>query len=199
MRLALLLRWFEGWSMRPQQLALAGAILVLCPGCLFKKKPKPEPVPVAAPTPAPAPPAPAPTPPADFMEPVEESARLYYDDAAVFTDSVRVTVRDQTSLESLWSRAASGQASSPQLPKIDWERDMVVLVSAGALHPGDQIRVDSVGTREGRTVTVVAVRTTIQCSPFPTTSYPFEIVRVRRSDVPVVFLEHRAETGDCAK
>lgn len=183
--------------MRPQQVALAGAILLLCPGCLFKKKPKPEPVPVAAPTPTP--PAPAPSLPADFMEPVEESARLYYDDAAVFTDSVRVTVRDQASLETLWSRAASGQASSPQLPTIDWERDMVVLVGAGALHPGDQIRVDSVGTREGRTVTVVAVRTTVQCSPFPATSYPFEIVRVRRSDEPVVFLEQRAETGDCSK
>jgi hypothetical protein len=186
---------------RPGKLALAGAILLLCPGCLFKKKPKPDPVPVAAPTPAPAAPAPAPAPapPPDFIAPVEESARLYYDDAPVFTDSVRVTVRDQASLETLWSRAASGQASSPQLPTIDWNRDMVVLVSAGALHPGDQIRVDSVGTREGRTVTVVAVRTTIQCSPFPTTSYPFEIVRVRRSEEPVVFLEHREETGDCAK
>jgi hypothetical protein len=178
--------------------ALAGAILLLGPGCLFKKKPKPEPVPVAAPTPAQAPPAPAP-PPADFMDPVEESARLYYDDAAVFTDSLRVTVRDQASLETLWSRAASRQGSSLEMPTIDWERDMVVLVSAGALHAGDQIRVDSVGTRHGRTVTVVAVGTTIQCSPFPATSYPFEIVRVRRSEEPVVFLEHRAESGDCAK
>ncbi len=96
-------------------------------------------------------------------------------------------------------RAASGQASAPQLPAIDWKRDMVVLVSAGALHPGDQIRVDSVGTREGRTVTVVAVRTTIQCSSFPASSYPFEIVRVLRSEEPVVFLEQREEAGDCAK
>jgi hypothetical protein len=178
---------------------VVAAILLLASGCLFKKKPNPEPAPAAAPAPSQPAPAPAPAAPADFMDPVEQEGRLYYDDAAVFTDSLRVIVRDQQSLETLWNRASSGQASAPELPVVDWERYMVVLVAGGGMHPGDQIRVDSVGTRDSRATSVIVVRTTVQCNPFPATSYPFEIVRVRRSEEPVVFLERRVPAEDCEK
>ena len=73
---------------------------------------------------------------------------------------------------------------------------MLVLVAAGRMKPGDQIHVDSVGTRGGNTVAIV--RTTVDCHPFPATSYPFEIVAVQRREGTVVFVERHAESGHCS-
>lgn len=172
--------------MRRHNLVLAGGLLLLVGACSGRKQPKVEPAPVAAP---------APSTPVDVMYPLDPAARLYYDDAGAFPDSARLIIRDAESLQDIWTRAASGQASVPPLPAVDWSRQMVVLVSAGRMQPGDQIRVDSVGTRGGRPV--VVVRTTVECQPFPATAYPFEIVRVRRSEGPMEFEERRDETGDC--
>lgn len=170
--------------MRPYHLLLACTLVLTFTAC-GRKKPK------AAPTPA----AVDPGPPADDVRALQSDARLYYDDTEVFGDSTRMIIRDPESLENIWNRAASGQASAPPLPAIDWSRHMVLLVSAGQMHPGDQIRVDSVGTRNGRMVAVV--RTTVECQPFPASAYPFEIVRVPRTDEAVTFIERRAEEGDC--
>lgn len=172
--------------MRIYRLLLASGILVST-AC---GRGKPE----VAPTPAPPPPA-APAPPAEMMHAVEADARLYYDDTRVFTDSARVTIRDRETLRDLWNRAGAGQESAPPLPSIDWSRHMVVLVSAGAMRPGDQIRVDSAGTRNGRPV--VVVRTTVECQAFAATAYPFEIVRVDRSEGPVTFVERGGTPQDC--
>lgn len=129
------------------------------------------------------------------MLPVEPDARLYYDDTEVFTDSARLTIRDAESWHDLWNRAAAGQESAPPLPSIDWKRHMVLLVSAGAMRPGDQIRVDSVGRVGGRPVAIV--RTTVECQPFQATAYPFEIVRVRRSESAMTFVERGGNPEDC--
>jgi hypothetical protein len=72
---------------------------------------------------------------------------------------------------------------------------MLLLVGAGRLRSGDQIHVDSVGTRKGRTI--VVVRTTMECQDFPGDAYPFEIVRVKRSERGVLFVERRSKPADC--
>jgi hypothetical protein len=121
--------------------------------------------------------------------------RVYYDDAAAFTDSVRLTISDGESWNRIWRQATRAQATSPSLPDIDFKRDMLLLVSAGRLKPGDEIHVDSVGVQRGRPVAVV--RTTVGCQSFPGEAYPLEIVRVPRSDSTMTFLERRAKAGDC--
>lgn len=63
--------------------------------------------------------APAP-PPADNMRPVDSDARIYYDDAPAFTDSVRLTIRDPETWRTTWGQATSGQPSPPPLPVIDF-------------------------------------------------------------------------------
>jgi hypothetical protein len=55
--------------------------------------------------------------------------------------------------------------------------------------------VDSVGTKNGRLVAVV--RTTVDCHSIPNVAYPFEIVRAKRSDRPVVWVERTAKAADC--
>lgn len=63
------------------------------------------------------------------------------------------------------------------------------------MQPGEQIHVDSVGSRGGKTVAVV--RTTVGCQPFPATAYPFEIVAVRRTEGQVMFVERRSKSAEC--
>lgn len=169
-------------------LLIAGGLLLV--SACHKKKP-----PVLAPTAEPAPPPPAP-PPAENLSPVEDDARLYYDDeASAFPDSVRMVIRDAESLTSVWSRATRGQASAPPIPAVDFTQSLVLLVSAGKMRTGDQIHVDSVGTRQGRLVAVV--RTTVDCQAIPNAAYPFEMVRVKRSNKPVSFVERRSKGSDC--
>jgi len=162
----------------------------------------PPPAPALPPTPelppAPAPAVPPPTAPAapvDNMEPIDSSARIYYDDATDFTDSLRLTIREQEKWLNVWSRATRRQASVPPIPTIDFRQDMLLLVSAGRMNSGDQIHVDSVGTQGGHPVAIV--RITVECHPFPTNSYPLEIVRVPRAEEPVTFVERHAKSGDC--
>jgi hypothetical protein len=129
------------------------------------------------------------------MRPVDAADRQYYDDAAAFTDSVRLTISDPDTWSQTWLRATQAQATSPALPEVDFKRYMLLLVSAGRLKPGDEIHVDSVGLQRGRPVAVV--RTTVDCRPFPGDAYPLEIIRMRRSDSTMTFIERRAKTGDC--
>jgi hypothetical protein len=169
-------------------LLIAGGLLLV--SACHKKKP-----PVLAPTAEPAPPPAAP-PPAENLTPIDQDARLYYDDeATAFPDSIRMVIRDAQSLTSVWTQATKGQASAPPLPPVDFTQSIVLLVGAGKMRTGDQIHVDSVGTRQGRLV--VVVRTTVDCQSVPSAAYPFEIVRVKRSNKPVSFVERRSKGPDC--
>jgi hypothetical protein len=129
------------------------------------------------------------------MEPLEPGAQVYYDDETGFTDSLRLTIRDEETFRGVWEQATQRQATAPALPQINFQNQMVLLVSAGRMRAGDQIHVDSIGRREGRLVAVV--RTTVECQEFPTVAHPVEIVRVKRSESQVIFLERRAKSGDC--
>lgn len=129
------------------------------------------------------------------MRPVDADDRIYYDDATAFTDSVRMTISDPETWGRIWLKATQAQATPPALPEIDFKRNMLLLVSAGRLKPGDEIHVDSVGLQHGRPVAVIS--TTVDCRPFPGTAFPLEIVRIRRSDSTITFIERRAKTADC--
>jgi hypothetical protein len=131
------------------------------------------------------------------MGAVSAEDRIYYDDAAVFTDSTRLLISDSTRWEEIWRQATQAQATTPALPEVDFNRYMLLLVGAGRLKPGDEIHVDSVGLKGGRPVAVV--RTTVACGPFPGSAYPLEIVRLQRSDSMIAFVERRERSGDCVE
>jgi hypothetical protein len=170
---------------------LACGLLLTAVACHHRK-----PTVVSTPVPVPAytPPT-QPQAPAEEMEALDSSARVYYDDETGFTDSLRLTIRDEETFRSVWAQATQRQATAPALPQINFQSQMVLLVSAGRMRAGDQIHVDSIGRRENRVVAVV--RTTVECQEFPAVAHPVEIVRVRRSESQVIFVERRAKSGDC--
>ena len=140
------------------------------------------------------PPAPKPEP-AVAMKPLDDAARVYYDNGIGFADTLRNVVKDTSAFRQFWKRATQGQPSPPPLPTVDFSKDMVVVVAGGRMKPGDAIRVDSVGTRG--TLMVLVVRTTVACTPFPSDAFPFEMVKVARTDGQVRFTEHRLRASDC--
>jgi hypothetical protein len=132
------------------------------------------------------------------LGPVPIEARVFYDNGGGIRDSSQVVIRDAASLQDAWQRATSTQSSPPPAPEVDFDRQMLLLVSAGRMSPDDQIRVDSVGVRRevavsGGNQDVLAVQYTITegCRRFNRDAYPVEIVRVRRYDGEVRFIGRR--------
>lgn len=145
-----------------------------------------------------APAAPAP------LQALTPMARLYYDNGGGIQDSVRLVVRDDATLASVWQKATSGQSTPPPVPTVDFAKEMVLVTAAGRMTPEDQIQVDSVGVRRERTaegkledVLTAWVRVTKGCRRFKADAYPVELVRVRRFPGTVHFVEQRVQAGGC--
>lgn len=146
----------------------------------------------------------APETPAPTFNPVTTAERLYYDNGGGIQEALQLVIRDATTLADVWQRATSRQVEPPPVPQVDFTREMLLLVAAGRMTPQDEIRVDSVGIRSettatGRTETVmdVIVRIREGCRRFNADAYPLEVVRVRRFDGPVNFVERREQAADC--
>jgi hypothetical protein len=133
--------------------------------------------------------------PVDSVAPVLDTARLYVDDSPAFPDSTLMLIRDAATWYDIWDQATSVQASPPLRPVVDFDVQMVILAVAGRMSPGDLVRVDSAGVREG--VFAVFVRTITECDPFPGESYPFELVRVARADEPAHWIQKREKAAHC--
>jgi hypothetical protein len=130
--------------------------------------------------------------------PLAADSRLYTDNAGGVADSMRTVVRDAGTLRLLWQQATTGQSAPPPVPSIDFGRDMVLVVAAGRMTPDDEIRVDSVRVRReadasGRSQEVMSilVRVIEGCGRFSAPAFPIDVVRVRRFDGPVNFVERR--------
>lgn len=148
-------------------------------------------------------PPPAPAQPSWTPSPVQ---RLYYDNAGGIQDSLRLVVRDVAQLRSVWETATSRQVAPPPLPAIDFEREMVLVVAAGRRSVEDQIRVDSAGIQrtpvQGRSTLAemtVVVRLSEGCRRFVTDAYPVELVRIRRFNGPVNWIERREQARGCGR
>jgi hypothetical protein len=81
------------------------------------------------------------------------------------------------------------------MPAVDFDTDMVLVVGAGRMRPGDQIRVDSLGVRGDAFIAVV--RITEECQPFPADVYPLEIVKAPRFNNEVLFDVRRIRGTQC--
>lgn len=165
------------WAARRGLSSVAGAsLLVLLTACSHR-------VPAIAPQPR------------MTLQPLADSAQVYYDNGLAFADSARIVVRDSAAWRAIWQRATRPQASPPPMPEIDFNREMIVVAAAGRMKPGDVVHVDSIGVY--RSTTVLTVRTITACQPFPYDAYPFEIISIPRRDGPVQFIEHRERASSC--
>jgi hypothetical protein len=151
-----------------------------------------------APAPAAAPQAPPPA------APYPAAVRLYYDNGGGIQDSMRLVIKDAAGLQRVWENATSRQSSPPAAPTVDFGRDMLAVIAAGRMTPDDQIRVDSVAvTRRmnaaGRMEEVlnIFVRTTTGCRRFNADAYPLEIIRLKRFEGTIEFIERRDQAEGC--
>jgi hypothetical protein len=135
---------------------------------------------------------------------VPDEAVVYYDNAGGIKDSLRMVIRDPETLREVWAQATSQQAAPPPPPEIGFARDMLIVAAAGRMTPEDQIGIDSVvvhkrtlATGKAEEVLSAIIRTTEGCRRFDTPAYPVQIVRVRRFDGPVIFVERRDRAGNC--
>jgi hypothetical protein len=138
------------------------------------------------------------------LGPLPSTARVYYDNGGGIQDSLRLVIRDQQELQKWWSQATSRQQDPPPIPAVDWSREMLLVAAAGRMTPEGRIRVDSVGIRRemstrGKMEDVLAtvVRISDGCRRFTTAGFPVEIVRVRRFNGPVSWVNRRETTGNC--
>lgn len=129
--------------------------------------------------------------------------RMLNDDSGGIPDSVQIVIRDPAVLDDAWARATSRQNPPPPVPRIDFDRHMLLLVAIGRKQPEIELRVDSVGVRrelmaDGRQRDILAVMFTVTegCRRFNRDAYPLEIVRSRRFDGDVRFIGRR-RTPDC--
>ena len=129
------------------------------------------------------------------MKPLDPSFKLYTDNVLGFADSARIIVRDTIVMRETWNQATKGQPTPLPMPIIDFNKELVVVAAGGRLKPGDVVSVDSIGTRGA--ATVVVVRTSIACQPFPSDAFPFEIVKIPRLNGPIHFVEHHIRPQDC--
>ena len=129
------------------------------------------------------------------LAPVLPISRVYYDDGPAFRDSIRMVVEDSVTWKRVWTQATSTQPSPPPRPEVDFDSEILLVVGAGRMAPGDQIRVDSVGVRGGFFIAVV--RITTECRPLAADVYPLEIVRARRTGKQVAFAERRDKGANC--
>ena len=129
------------------------------------------------------------------LAPVLPTDRLLYDDQTGYRDSVTMVVRDLATWGAVWRQANENQASVPQIPAVDFSTHMVLVVGAGRMRPGDQIRVDSIGVRGNAFIAVV--RITEECQPFPADVYPLEIVKAPRETREVLFDIRRVRGAQC--
>jgi hypothetical protein len=130
------------------------------------------------------------------LTPVPSDQRVYYNDGPAIKDSVRAIVRDTEMWRTLWTRATSTQPAPPPLPAVDFDHEMIVVVGAGRMTPGDQIHVDSTGV-QGEYF-VVWARTIQACRRFTAEAFPLEIVRVKRSDKAGRFYVTRERGATCS-
>lgn len=152
----------------------------------------------------PPPPPPSATPETLAWVPIGASERLYTDNTGGVQDRSRVVIRDDAAYRDAWLQATSRHASPPAPPAVDFAREMVLLVSGGRMTAEDLIRVDSVVVQNIRTpagaldeALAVVVRVVEGCGNVDIDAYPLQIVRVRRFDGEVRWLERRDRAEGC--
>lgn len=127
--------------------------------------------------------------------PVSLEAIVYQDDAGGLRDSTYRVVTEPAEWPALWRQVTSENPTKPGLPEINFDREMLLIVAAGAMKAGDRIHVDSVGVKGDFLYAYVTV--TQACAELDLEVYPLEIVRITRTNKPVYFQTNRTRTTNC--
>ncbi|MFC1661561.1 hypothetical protein ACFL3S_08945 [Gemmatimonadota bacterium] len=107
--------------------------------------------------------------------PVEaEGYQVYYSDQSRIQEVRELVIRDSVAWTEEWTQATGSEAD---LPHVDFEEHMLLLVNAGSRHPGDRVQIERLEHEEGGFV----VRYRIEaCGTLESEVFPIQVVRVER-------------------
>lgn len=123
--------------------------------------------------------------------------------AGLFLDQLRIVVRDRDTWVEVWNRINSGPNShnAPPMPEIDFTSEILVVAAMG-LRPssGFQITIDTAYLYESFPRLEVVVRSVenTRCGGFTVLTAPIDIVRIPRTERPVIFRETQV-IAECGK
>jgi hypothetical protein len=114
------------------------------------------------------------------------------------TDSARVVVRDARAWEAIWGEIWRHHIRLPELPAIDFQREMVVVAALGSRRSGGYgILVDgATRTAEGAEVSILKQSPGARCGTTGGITAPVDIARLPRVEGTVRFRE-RSEVREC--
>ena len=116
----------------------------------------------------------------------------------VFASETMLVVRDQPSWQMLWSQMTANQFPAPQLPAVDFTKDMVLVAAAGTRPSGGySISItDAVESSGSVTVNVTITSRGSNCAVTAVVTSPVDIATVARQDGTVGFVVTR-KTHNC--
>ena len=116
----------------------------------------------------------------------------------VFVSETMLVVRDQQSWQSLWSQMTANQFPAPQLPAVDFTKDMVLVAAAGTRPSGGySISItDAVESSGSVTVNVTITSPGSNCAVPTVVTSPVDVATIARRDGTVGFVVTR-KTHNC--
>lgn len=118
--------------------------------------------------------------------------------ASGYTEPQRIVVRSQAQWQEVWSTIWRRHTPVPELPAIDFQREMVVVAAMGMRSTGGyNILIESASEDAGGvTVGIRATAPGAGCAVTLALTHPADVARLPRRDTPVSFSE-KAETVNC--
>ena len=113
-------------------------------------------------------------------------------------DPLRVVIRDRDDWLETWKLISIPRFPRPPLPEIDFSREMLIVVAMGQRNTGGyDVIVDGVYERDKKLeVDVKSTSPGRRCGVTGALTEPVDVVRVQKSDYPVVFRETNV-TREC--
>lgn len=127
-----------------------------------------------------------------------QSEPYAYTSFSGLTDSARVVVRDARAWDAIWGEIWRHHIRLPELPAIDFEREMVVVAALGTRRSGgyDIVVNGATRTADGVEVSILKWSPGADCGNTGSITRSVDIARLRRVDGVVRFRE-RAELRGC--
>lgn len=120
----------------------------------------------------------------------DNSATLFQGTSGM-TEPARLLIRNDADWRDTWSRLSGHVSPAPELPAIDFSKEMVIVTAMGTRPTtGQMIHVARVGRTSGVTyVEVVSEMPGARCKAAQRTTAPADVVVVPKLNEPVTFVE----------
>jgi hypothetical protein len=128
-------------------------------------------------------------------DPYETIANEYY---GGISGKNTYVVSNEDDWRGLWSMAYANQVPEPELPAVDFEKEMVIAVFAGEFPSGGyEVKIDRLDEYDDVIIiTFVITSPGAACGNTEALTQPFHIAKIKKTDKEISFVE-RNEVNDC--